>query len=67
MRQLPVKPRKAATGNSGRRKLELASPLLLGAGAAMEQAVVGETPNPAARRQALAEPGAVVIAASTRR
>jgi class 3 adenylate cyclase/predicted ATPase len=40
---------------------------LLGEGAAQEQAVVGETPNLAARLQALAEPGAVVIAASTRR
>jgi class 3 adenylate cyclase/tetratricopeptide (TPR) repeat protein len=40
---------------------------LLGQGAAQEQAVVGETPNLAARLQALAEPGMVVIAASTRR
>jgi class 3 adenylate cyclase/tetratricopeptide (TPR) repeat protein len=40
---------------------------LIGAGAAQEQAVVGETPNLAARLQALAEPGAVVIAATTRR
>jgi class 3 adenylate cyclase len=40
---------------------------LIGAGAAQEQAVVGETPNLAARLQALAEPGTVVIAASTRR
>ena len=40
---------------------------LIGAGAAQEQAVVGETPNLAARLQALAEPGAVVISASTRR
>jgi class 3 adenylate cyclase len=39
---------------------------LIGAGAAKEQAVVGETPNLAARLQALAEPGAVVISASTR-
>ena len=39
---------------------------LIGAGAAQEQVVVGETPNLAARLQALAEPGAVVIAASTR-
>jgi tetratricopeptide (TPR) repeat protein len=39
---------------------------LIGAGAAQEQAVVGETPNLAARLQALAEPGAVVIAAATR-
>jgi class 3 adenylate cyclase len=40
---------------------------LIGAGAAQEQTVVGETPNLAARLQALAEPGAVVIASSTRR
>jgi class 3 adenylate cyclase len=40
---------------------------LIGTGAAQEQAVVGETPNLAARLQALAEPGAVVIATSTRR
>jgi class 3 adenylate cyclase/predicted ATPase len=39
---------------------------LLGQGAAQEQAVVGETPNLAARLQALAEPGTVVIGASTR-
>jgi class 3 adenylate cyclase len=40
---------------------------LIGAGAAQEQAVVGETPNLAARLQALAEPGTIVIASSTRR
>jgi class 3 adenylate cyclase len=40
---------------------------LIGQGAAQEQAVVGETPNLAARLQALAEPGMVVIAPSTRR
>jgi class 3 adenylate cyclase/predicted ATPase len=40
---------------------------LIGEGSAREQSVVGETPNLAARLQALAEPGAVVIAASTRR
>jgi class 3 adenylate cyclase/tetratricopeptide (TPR) repeat protein len=40
---------------------------LIGEGAAQEQGVVGETPNLAARLQSLAEPGAVVIAASTRR
>jgi class 3 adenylate cyclase len=40
---------------------------LIGAGAAQEQAVVGKTPNPAARLQALAEPDAVVIADGTRR
>jgi class 3 adenylate cyclase/predicted ATPase len=40
---------------------------LIGEGSAQEQTVVGETPNLAARLQALAEPDAVVIAAGTRR
>ena len=40
---------------------------LLGIGAAQEQAVVGETPNLAARLQSLAEPGWAVIDAETRR
>src|SRR5262249_28613497 len=40
---------------------------LIGSGAAQEQAVIGETPNIAARLQALAEPNAVVIADGTRR
>ncbi|WP_262273628.1 adenylate/guanylate cyclase domain-containing protein [Microvirga yunnanensis] len=40
---------------------------LIGTGAAQEQAVVGETPNLAARLQAVAEPGGVIIAAATRR
>src|SRR5262245_35136076 len=40
---------------------------LSGEGALREHAVVGETPNLAARLQALAEPGAIVVAASTRR
>jgi class 3 adenylate cyclase/predicted ATPase len=40
---------------------------LIGEGSAQEQSVVGETPNLAARLQALAGPGAVVIAAGTRR
>ena len=40
---------------------------LVGQGSAQEQAVVGETPNLAARLQAVAEPGSVVVAASTRR
>ena len=40
---------------------------LIGQGASQEQAVVGETPNLAARLQALAEPGSVVIAPGTRR
>src|SRR4029453_4671653 len=40
---------------------------LIGDGAAQEQTVVGETPNLAARLQALAEASTVVVAASTRR
>jgi len=40
---------------------------LIGEGSAQEPSVVGETPNLAARLQALAEPDAVVIAAGTRR
>jgi class 3 adenylate cyclase/tetratricopeptide (TPR) repeat protein len=40
---------------------------LVGQGSAQEQAVVGDTPNLAARLQALAEPGSVVIAEATRR
>ncbi|HUJ99216.1 MAG TPA: AAA family ATPase [Stellaceae bacterium] len=39
---------------------------LLGEGSAQEQSVVGETPNLAARLQALAAPASLVIAASTR-
>jgi class 3 adenylate cyclase/tetratricopeptide (TPR) repeat protein len=39
---------------------------LVGAGSAQEQSVVGETPNLAARLQALAAPASLVIAASTR-
>ena len=39
---------------------------LIGAGAAQEHEIVGETPNLAARLQALAEPNTVVIAGSTR-
>jgi class 3 adenylate cyclase/tetratricopeptide (TPR) repeat protein len=40
---------------------------LLGTGSAREQTVVGETPNLAARLQALAEPDSCVIGESTRR
>jgi len=40
---------------------------LVGDGSAQEQAVVGETPNLAARLQALAEPGQIVLADVTRR
>jgi class 3 adenylate cyclase len=40
---------------------------LIGSGAAQERGVVGETPNLAARLQALAQPGSLLIAESTRR
>jgi class 3 adenylate cyclase len=40
---------------------------LIGSGAAQEQAVVGETPNLAARLQGIAQPGSVVVAESTRK
>jgi class 3 adenylate cyclase/tetratricopeptide (TPR) repeat protein len=40
---------------------------LVGQGSAQEQAVVGETPNLAARLQALAAPGKVLIGETTRR
>jgi AAA ATPase domain/Adenylate and Guanylate cyclase catalytic domain len=40
---------------------------LIGRGAAEEQSVVGETPNLAARLQALARPNAILIAEATRR
>jgi len=39
---------------------------LIGSGASQEQAIVGETPNLAARLQGVAEPNGVVIAESTR-
>ena len=40
---------------------------LIGSGASQEQAIVGETPNLAARLQGIAEPNGVVIAESTRK
>src|SRR6478752_3297973 len=40
---------------------------LIGSGASQEQAIVGDTPNLAARLQGVAEPNAVVIAESTRK
>ena len=40
---------------------------LIGSGAAQEQAIVGETPNLAARLQGIAEPNVVVIAEDTRK
>ena len=39
---------------------------LVGEGGAREEAVVGETPNLAARLQTLAEPGGVVVSEATR-
>ena len=40
---------------------------LIGSGASQEQAIVGETPNLAARLQGVAEPNSVVVAESTRK
>ena len=40
---------------------------LIGSGASQEQAIVGETPNLAARLQSIAEPNEVVIAEDTRK
>ena len=40
---------------------------LIGSGDSQEQAIVGETPNLAARLQGVAEPNTVVIAESTRK
>jgi class 3 adenylate cyclase len=40
---------------------------LIGSGSSQEQAIVGETPNLAARLQGIAEPNMVVIAQSTRK
>jgi class 3 adenylate cyclase len=40
---------------------------LIGSGASQEQAIVGETPNLAARLQGITEPNVVVIAESTRK
>jgi class 3 adenylate cyclase/predicted ATPase len=40
---------------------------LVGEGSAQEEAVVGDTPNLAARLQLIAEPGSVVVAETTRR
>ena len=40
---------------------------LIGSGASQEQAIIGQTPNLAARLQGVAEPNSVVIAESTRK
>jgi class 3 adenylate cyclase/predicted ATPase len=48
-------------------RVGIATGLVVVGGEVVEHDVVGETPNLAARLQALAEPGAVVVAAATRR
>jgi class 3 adenylate cyclase/predicted ATPase len=63
---------KAPTGEALAARVGIATGLvvvgdLVGEGASQEQAVVGETPNMAARLQALAPPGRVVISEATRR
>ena len=40
---------------------------LIGSGASQEQAIVGDTPNLAARLQGVAEPNSVVVAEGTRK
>jgi class 3 adenylate cyclase len=40
---------------------------LVGSGASQEQAIVGETPNLAARLQSIAEPNCMLIAEGTRK
>ena len=65
--KLPV-----ASGDSLAARIGIATGLvvvgdLVGEGAAQEQAVVGDTPNLAARLQEVATPGQVVIAGATRR
>ena len=60
-----------AKGHSPRVRIGIATGLslvgeLIGAGAAQEQAVLGHTPNLAARLQTIAEPGAVVVDQATR-
>lgn len=60
------------TGEPLRARIGIATGLvivgdLIGEGAAQEEAVVGETPNLAARLQDIAEPGEVVIAETTRK
>src|SRR5215831_414714 len=62
---------KTATGGPLRVRIGIATGLvvvgdLIGEGFAQERPAVGETPNLAARLQALAEPGTVVISSSTR-
>ena len=63
---------RTATGESLAARIGIATGLvvvwdLIGEGAAQEETVVGETPNLAARLQAAAEPGAVVVGETTRR
>jgi class 3 adenylate cyclase/predicted ATPase len=70
MAALPV-PQRAAGAEPLAVRIGIATGLvvagdLIGEGASEEEAIVGETPNLAARLQALASPNSVVIAASTR-
>jgi class 3 adenylate cyclase/predicted ATPase len=63
---------KAPTGGALSSRVGIATGLvvvgdLVGEGAAQEQAVIGDTPNLAARLQGIAAPGRVVIADATRR
>jgi class 3 adenylate cyclase/predicted ATPase len=63
---------KAPTGEGLAARVGIATGLVvvgdeIGSDEAREHAVVGETPNLAARLQTLAEPGAVVVSESTRR
>ena len=48
-------------------RVGIATGLVVVSGASQEQAIVGETPNLAARLQSIAEPNSVVIAESTRK
>jgi class 3 adenylate cyclase len=54
-------------GEELRARVGIATGLVVVGGEVVEHDVVGETPNLAARLQALAEPGSVVIAPATRR
>jgi Adenylate and Guanylate cyclase catalytic domain len=62
VRQLPGEGGRASAVRVGIATGQVVVGDLIGVGAAQEEAVVGETPNLAARLQGLAEPGGVVIA-----
>jgi class 3 adenylate cyclase len=68
--RIPALPAKAGFAPQARIAIETGLVVvgdLIGTGSAQERNVVGETPNLAARLQGLADPGTVVIAASTHR